>query len=186
MKRLTFLLLMLLCSISYSSPSADSISADNDPSHQFDFWIGRWNIQEKIIKKDGGWIELKASTVVSPILDGKVLEEHWKGMVQYFWKGMEKPEPLEGLSLRYYDTTSGKWNIYWMDTKNLQLGRPFTGNFSNGKGEFYLEPETEKGQHISRITFSDITENSVHWDLAITNDSGKTWTTIWIMNMRRK
>ncbi len=99
---------------------------------------------------------------------------------------MKNPEPLKGFSLRYFDTTSGKWNIYWMDTRSLSLGEAYTGNFSNGKGEFYAEMETPGRKQISRITFADIKENSVHWDLAISNDEGKTWKTIWIMDMQRK
>jgi len=186
MKILTFLSLMLLYGIAFSYPSMDSRASGDDQSHQFDFWIGSWDIQQKILNQNGGWVELKASTVVSPILDGKALEEHWEGEVQFFWKGMQKPEPLKGLSLRYYDTPTGKWNIYWMDTESLQLGQPFTGNFSDDKGEFFLETETEKGKHISRITFSNITENSIKWDLAISKDGGKTFTTIWIMNMKRQ
>ncbi len=181
--RKTFLL--LICTIAYSFPCVDTTAPGETHSREFDFWIGSWKIQQKILQEDGGWTEFEASTVVTPILDGKALEEHWSGEVQFFWESMEKPELLKGMSLRYYDTTTGKWNIYWMDTKNLRLGSPFTGNFSGGRGEFFLERETKKGRNISRITFSDIMKDSVKWDLAISNDDGKTWTTIWIMEMKR-
>jgi len=99
---------------------------------------------------------------------------------------MNRPAALKGFSLRYYDTSSGKWNIYWMDTQTPELGMPYTGNFTKGKGEFYAETETKRGKQISRIVFSDIKENFVHWELAISNDDGKNWTVIWIMEMQRK
>ena len=42
-----------------------------------------------------------------------------------------------------------------------------------------------KTNERTELTFSDIKENSVHWDLAFSKDDGKTWTTIWIMEMKR-
>ena len=154
--------------------------------HAFDFWIGDWNISQKILQKNGSYIETKATTSVSSILDGDALIEHWKGDVKFFWEGMNEVEPMKGFSIRYFDPGTKKWNIRWMDTSTRKLGEAFTGNFKEGKGEFFLERETKRGKSINRITFSNITNNSVDWDLAVSNNNGKTWTKIWIMNMTRR
>jgi hypothetical protein len=187
MKTYLFILFVISFFInSYANSPADSLNNYSTEAHQFDFWIGDWNIQQKILAEDGTYIKLNATTSVRPLLNGSALEEHWSGDVQYFWQGMKKPEPLKGFSLRYFDTSSGKWNIYWMDTRNRELGEPYTGNFYKGKGEFFAEMQSSKRKQISRITFSDINKDSVHWDLAISNDDGKTWKIIWIMEMTRK
>jgi hypothetical protein len=186
MKFCSVIFLILWPAVTFALVPTDSINCNLPEAHQFDFWIGNWDIQQKIIQKDGTWINLKASTSVIPILGGCALEEHWEGDIKYFWEGMEKPKPVKGFSLRYFQPSSGKWYIRWMDTKDMNLGEPFTGNFSAGKGEFFSERETKRGKQISRITFSDIKENFVHWDLAVSNDKGKTWNTIWIMEMKRK
>jgi hypothetical protein len=105
--------------------------------------------------------------------------------VKFFWAGMKHTKPLEGFSIRYYDIKDKKWHIRWMDNLNPTLGDGLTGNFRNGRGEFFHERNTGKGKQLSRITFSDITKNSFHWDLSISSDKGRTWTNIWIMEMKR-
>jgi hypothetical protein len=113
------------------------------------------------------------------------LEEHWSGDVKFFWQGMKDIKQLKGFSIRYYSPEEKVWYIHWMDNFGMKLGTGAVGNFKDGKGKFYIEKDTPKGKQISRITFSDIKENSVHWDLAISNDNKKTWTQIWIMDMKR-
>jgi len=158
---------------------------DSPESHEFDFWIGDWIIRQKILRQDGTWLELDAKTSVSPALDGFALVEHWEGEVQFFWEGMQSVEPMKGLSVRSYDVQSGKWIIHWMDTRTPHFGASYTGNFSKGKGEFFREWETPQGKRMGRITFSDITPDSVYWELAISGDEGQTWSTIWMMDMSR-
>lgn len=151
----------------------------------FDFWIGEWNIQQKILEQDGTWLEFDAKTSVSPALDGCAILEHWEGTVQFFWEGMQSAEQMKGLSVRAYDPGTGKWYIHWMDSRTPRFGIPFIGSFENGKGEFFRAWETTQGKRIGRITFSDITSASVHWDLAVSSDEGQNWSTIWIMEMNR-
>ena len=149
----------------------------------FDFWIGDWSIRQKILRQDGTWLELNAKTSVSSILDGCALLEHWEGDVQFFWEGMQTVERIKGLSVRSYDPEVGNWNIYWMDSRNPQFGAPYSGNFVAGRGEFFREWDTPNGKRVGRITFSDITAASVHWELAISSDEGQNWSTLWTMDM---
>ena len=151
----------------------------------FDFWIGEWVIQQKILKQDGTWLEFDAKTSVSPVLDGCAILEHWEGTVQFFWEGMQSSELIKGLSVRTYDLETGKWYIHWMDSRTPRFGTPFVGSFENGRGEFFREWESPQGKRMGRITFSDIAPDSVHWDLAISSDEGQSWMTIWIMEMYR-
>lgn len=166
--------------------SARESSACSDPkARAFDFWIGEWDIRQEILRRDGTWIELPAQTSVATSLDGCALIEHWHGRVQFFWEGMQEPQEISGLSVRAYDPETAKWYIHWMDTRTPRFGTPYAGNFADGRGEFFREIETANGRRLGRITFSGIADDSVHWDLAVSADQGKTWRTLWKMAMRR-
>lgn len=155
-------------------------------AHAFDFWIGDWDIRQQILRQDGAWLALPARTSVTPTLEGCALIEHWQGQVQFFWEGMEAPELMTGLSVRAYDPRTAKWYIHWMDTRSPRFGDPYVGDFADGEGEFFREWETPDGKRIGRISFSEIAANSVNWALAISSDGGKSWQTIWTMQMQRQ
>jgi hypothetical protein len=178
--------LCLFGAVALTTPLSAAAGECSAPEHhQFDFWIGDWTIKQKILKADGSWFEGDATTKVSPILSGCGLMEEWKGDVLFFWEGMKEPAPLQGFSVRAFDPKTKLWVISWMDTRNPRFGE-FVGNFKDGRGEFFKKSPTENGKRsIARITFSDITQRSVHWDLAVSSDEDKTWRTLWVMEMTR-
>ncbi len=151
----------------------DTISCNSSENRQFDFWIGDWDIQQKILNIDGTWLETKAHTSVRSILNGCALEEHWEGDVKFFWSGMQNIKHMKGFSIRCFNPKEKKWIIHWLDNNSLNMGTGVSGNFKNGKGEFFSESNNANGNNITRIIFSNITENSVHWDLAFSKDDGK-------------
>ena len=170
----------------YFMNAMNNVEKCNSPeARAFDFWIGEWNIRQKILKQDGTWLNFDAKTSVSPTLDGCAILEHWEGMVQFFWESMQSAEQMKGLSVRAYDPKTDKWYIHWMDSHTPHFGNPYSGGFERGKGEFFRKWETPQGKRMGRITFSDITPDSVHWDLAVSSDEGQSWTTLWIMEMVR-
>ena len=163
-----------------------SISSDaSSKTQQFNFLIGNWNIQQKILQQNCNWLELSAKTSVAPTLDGYALIEHWEGETLLFWEGMDRVETRKGLSLRAYDPNADKWNIYWMDTQNRFFRPTYSGNFIDGKGQFFGEEQTPEGKVIGRITFSNIMSDSVHWDFALSNRE-EGWKTLWVMKMQRE
>ena len=180
-----FPLIIILGVVALSSSTPKVERCTSPEARAFDFWIGDWDIQQRILRQDGTWLELDAKTSVELALDGCALVEHWEGTVQFFWDGMQAPGPMKGLSVRSYDTQTGKWHIHWMDSRTPNFGSPYVGGFHEGEGEFFREWETPQGRRMGRITFSDITPHSVHWDLAISSDEGQSWTTLWIMEMHR-
>jgi len=177
---------LLLSGLATASPLAAAPLCDSPGSHQFDFWIGDWSIRQQIRTADGGWLELPAHTSVRPALGGCALLEHWRGSVEFFWAGMDKPAPMRGMSVRSFDAKSGRWTIWWMDSMDPNFSKGFSGHFENGKGLFYSEQAAVDGsKRLARITFSDIQKDSVHWDLASSHDGGSTWKVIWVMDMHR-
>jgi hypothetical protein len=168
------------------APAAAAAGGCNSPqARAFDFWIGDWRIEQKILRQDGSWLKEDAKTSVAPALDGCALVEHWEGTVQFFWEGMKQPEAMRGLSVRSYDAKSGNWSIYWMDTRSPRFGVPYVGRLEEGGGEFFREWQAPQGKRRGRITFTRAGPDEVHWDLAISKDDGKSWSTIWIMEMHR-
>jgi len=169
-----------------SQPPATTKPCPGSGARAFDFWIGEWDITQKILRQDGSWLELPARTSVTASLDGCALIERWSGEVLFFWEGMERPETMKGLSVRAHDPESNAWNIHWMDTRSPRFGSPYVGTFAAGRGEFFREWETPQGPRVGRITFSEIRKNTVNWALAISTDERRTWQTMWTMAMRRR
>jgi hypothetical protein len=167
-------------------PARGAQTCTSAEARAFDFWLGNWNIEQRILQQDGTWLSLGAETTVSQALDGCALVEHWRGDVQFFWQGMDTVKPMQGLSVRAHNPSTGKWYIHWMDTFNPQFGEPYSGGFTEGRGEFFRNWSTPQGARTGRITFSDITRDSVHWELATSSDDGASWTTLWVMAMTRR
>lgn len=154
---------------------------------EFDFWIGEWDIRQRILQADGTWEEFDATTRVEPVLGGCALFERWQGTVQFFWEGMTEPASLEGMSYRSYDPEAGEWAIWWMDERNPRIGDPNRGSFEDGIGTFYRDGRTGQGNPMTaRIRFFDIEEGYFRWDLAISTDGRATWSTMWEMEQTRR
>lgn len=160
---------------------------DAPPYRRFDFWLGSWAVRQEIRTGEGGFLELPARDSVSRTLDGCALLEHWEGDVQFFWEGMDRPVHLWGLSVRSYDERSGKWEINWMDSRRPTFGEPFRGGFRDGRGVFIRRGAAPDGSRRDyRIVFSDITPESLEWELDSSRDAGATWTPLWRMHFVRR
>lgn len=156
-------------------------------SAQFDFWIGEWRVSQEIRTADGRWLEFPARSVVSAAAGGCALVERWSGVVQFFWDGMQEPEPLEGLSVRAFDADAGIWKIWWLDSRHPDFGAPFSGRFRDGVGTFTRTTPAIGGSTLTtRIRFSEVTPAALRWDLSISRDGGVTWTPLWIMHFSRR
>lgn len=172
----------LLLACAAMSASAQECPAE---SAQFDFWIGEWSVRQEIRTPDGRWIEFPARSDVTAAAGGCALVERWSGEAQFFWQGMQEPAWLEGLSVRAFDADDGVWKIWWLDSRSPDFGAPFTGRFHDGVGTFTRTTIRPTGAPLTaRIRFSDITTESVRWELSIRGDDG-TWTPLWIMHFSR-
>ena len=140
-------------------------------SRQFDFWIGKWDVNLRAVQKDLTWKDTTKATIeIYPVLDGKAILELW-----------DSPT-IKGFSLRYFDPAKGKWVLYldWPNEKESSYSS-LEGAFHHGRGEFFAERDGT----ISRYTFCDISPTSLRWDDAYSKDGGKTWTYDWVMEFSR-
>ena len=166
-------------------PNAGGNACAEAEHRQFDFWLGDWQIEQAITGANGETLRLPATTSVTLAAGGCALVERWSGTVQFFWEGMEKPEAMEGLSVRYFNPREGRWFIHWLDSRSASFGEPFRGTFQDGLGTFTVTRATPRGTSTSRITFAQPGRDRVRWELAVEDGGGK-WQPLWIMNMRRR
>lgn len=131
-----------------------------DPkSHEFDFWIGEWQVT---LRETG---KLVGFNRITPILDGCVLQENWRGV-----------SDSAGSSLNFYDTQRKRWRQLWVWREGTTL--ELEGGLVDGRmvleGES-VEPDGSRA--ANRITWSGNADASVRQLWEISRDGGRTWKT---------
>ena len=164
-----------------STPTAFPVHPDLAPeARQFDFWVGEWDVNLRILQDDGSWQDAIGSTAhVFPVLSGKAVLELWSD---------DRQAGIKGYSLRYWNAPEGHWELWlnWPGPNRSGTGAPLTGTFRHGRGEFFARGRTPDGSpRVTRYTFSDISPTSLRWDDAVSTDGGRTWSANWIMEFTR-
>jgi hypothetical protein len=158
------------------------VQEPRDGQHDFDFLIGSWRIRNRRLREpltgSDSWYEFDATGVARKVWDGLANMDEYDG---------DSPSGrIRGMTLRLYDPKSRQWSLYWANAANGTLDKPMTGEFKDGRGEFY-DQETFRGRSIYvRYVWSGITTTSCRWEQAFSADGGKTWETNWIMDMTRQ
>lgn len=149
-----------------------------DPERRFDFLEGQWDVTCRV-PRDGGWDEAPGSLTAAPILDGKVSLE--------FFEGMYHGGRLKGVGLRAFNNESGEWEHTWADTLDPAHFHVWRGRFFGGKIDLFAEWTEPSGKQVrSRLTWSEITADTAHWESARSLDGGKTWDVHWVLDLRRR
>jgi hypothetical protein len=185
-------MLSLAMILAFGIPLIHAVASPDPPAgppcqapeyHQFDFWLGTWDIEQDILTEDGSYARFPAKNRVEAVASGCAVVEHWRGTVQFYWEGMEAPDSLYGLSVRSFDDARGEWSIYWLDSRHPSFGDPFVGGFDNGLGTFTRRVRRLDGTvSLSRIVFEPVDATSVEWNLDVSADDGERWTTVWRMH----
>jgi len=127
-----------------------------DVAHQFDFWVGDWNVYDPHGTLEGtNTVTLEYGTCV--------VHEHWKGV------GGD-----EGESFNFFFHSTGKWHQTWVSNSGyLLLDGGLVGNAMVLTGT----RTTKAGKSIDRISYTPNPDGSVRqvWD--VSTDGGKTWKT---------
>jgi hypothetical protein len=90
-----------------------------------------------------------------------------------------RSDHIEGLSLRLYNPQTHQWNISWANASDGLLGEAMTGEFRDGRGEFFGEESLNGRAILVRFVFSDITSEKFRFEQAFSDDWGKTWEVNW-------
>jgi hypothetical protein len=142
------ILALVLFGLGMAAPQAQPRPACGDAvHHQFDFWIGDWDV----LTTDG---KMAGHNHIISIAGGCGVEEQWTGA-----------GGGGGRSLNTYDAGDKKWHQFWVggDGTVLQLSGSFAGNVMT----------LESAGH--RIRFTHNADGTVHQVWESSRDGGKTW-----------
>jgi hypothetical protein len=150
-------------------------------SHDFDFWMGRWNVHNRrLVKRLAGsdeWDEFESKVAARELPGGLGNEdvfctEYGGGFV--------------GMSFRFYEPETDQWAIYWADSRRPgRLDPPVIGSFEGDTGTFEGH-DTFEGRPIRvRFVWSKVDTPTPRWEQAFSENGGKTWETNWVMEFTR-
>jgi hypothetical protein len=139
---------------------AATVPCESRPeSHQFDFWIGDWDV-----KSQQG--QLVGHSHIDQILGQCVILENWTGL-----------QGGSGKSFNSYDTASSSWRQFWVDDRGTVT--EFTdGVYKDGALRFLTHSKAPDGSDIlGRLSFYNLGPERVRQWKERSMDAGKTWTT---------
>lgn len=161
---------LIVCAMSMTCVSvADAQpkpSCSDERSHQFDFWIGDWEVYSGDT--------LQGHNRIEPILDGCVLQENWVGA-----------QGSAGSSFNFFNPQTGRWQQFWVWRNGTTLD--LQGAFADGRMVLEGQSQTRDGKTVqNRITWYDNDDGTVrqHWE--VSPDSGETWSTAFDGLYRKK
>lgn len=157
---------------------SDGLAALRDTigRNDFDFEIGTWKTHVRLLTEplsaSDDWVEYEGVSEVTPILDGRA------NLVELRVEGTTGR--IEGMSLRLYDTGARQWTLNFANVRTGRLSPPVTGEFRNGRGEFYGEDRLNGRAILVRFVISDITSTSARFEQSFSDDGGESWEANWI------
>ena len=142
-----------------AAPSAAPASPCASPEHhQFDFWIGRWDVFDA---RNG---ERAGSSLIEQLYGGCVLRENWTA------------PGFEGGSLNIYSAADGKWHQTWVDQAGAL--REFVGALDEGRMVIVATqhpPGAPERTVLVRLTYTANPDGTVRQYSDFSKDGGATW-----------
>ncbi len=170
-----------------NSTCATNSHQNTGGANDFDFYIGRWHIENrKLVKRLTGsneWESFVATANARKLPGG--IGNHDDFIAEAWRPG------FVGMSLRIFSPVTRQWTIYWLDNRtggleaNGQLTAGVVGEFKDGIGTFICDDHFEGKPIKVRYIWSDISQHAARWEQAFSPDGGKTWETNWVMQQTR-
>lgn len=135
-------------------------------THQFDFWLGEWDLT---------WEGGKGTNTITAILDSAVIQEQFDS---------RPSENFQGKSVSVFNKHTKKWHQTWVDNQGGYLD--FIGEFTDGKMILSRTAKRDGKEFLQRMIFYNIQPNSLDWNWERSDDNGKTWKPLWQIHYTRK
>ena len=146
---------------------------------QFDFLEGEWTALCRFPRPDGSWGEGPGTLKASRVLDGCIFLE--------FFEGPYMGQIIKGLSLRAFNPSTRLWEHCWTDTASPGGFQVWRGKFEGDSISLFGEWKDDQGRAVaSRLTWSQITGRTAHWESHRSLDNGRTWEKHWEIDLTRK
>ncbi len=169
MNRFTSLLFLVILLISNIS-QGQSVLSDaelKEKQHQFDFWLGHWEVYKY------GTDTIVGISHIESILDSVALLEHYQSA----------PSPYHGKSINIFNKESLQWEQFWIDNGGSAL--KLAGEFKNGMMSLENTKKLDGKTHINRIRWTPVNgEVRQTWELS--RDNGKSWNILFDGLYKRK
>ena len=167
------LLLLVVSSFFILQVQSQGMPCSKPEFRQFDFWLGEWEAYGVKGAKAG-------DSRVSIILDSCVILEEWTGAPSQGFT-------YTGKSFNSYNVASKQWQQTWTDNTG-NTTEFLRGEGSNGKIVYYANKVTgPKGElFMRRLTFTKLSDDKVRQFGERSDDGGKTWSTEYDLEYRRK
>jgi ketosteroid isomerase-like protein len=177
---LSILFLALPCVASAQSdagsPASDSGAPVRDGSRDFDFELGTWRTELKVLVSPIGapaeWADYVGTTVVTRVWGGDA------NLVELDASGARGR--IRALSLRLYDPASRQWSLNFANARSGVLTTPSVGGFVDGRGEFHSHESVGGRMTWVRFEISPISSDSIRFVQTVSRDGGRTWVPNWI------
>jgi len=138
-------------------------------AHDFDFWIGEWDVYNT------GSKFLVGHSVVQSISGGCALLENWTST-----------QASTGKSINYYNTATGKWEQDWIGSAGGPQ-RYLNGEYKDGAMQFTYEFTNAQGKkQTGNFKFYNVDKDTVRQYQDVNNDDGKTVTVSYDFTYVRK
>ncbi|MGH8318263.1 MAG: hypothetical protein ACREUL_09835 [Steroidobacteraceae bacterium] len=162
-----------------ASPSPTQ-GTQHDGSHDFDWDIGAWKTHQRRrlhpLTGSNQWVDYNGTDVVRNL---------WEGANTGMIEADGPAGHLEIFTIRLYNPDSHQWSVSFTNPASGVMSHALTGEFKNGRAEFY-DQEPYKGREILvRFSISDISVNSCRFEQAFSGNGGKTWETNFIVTESR-
>lgn len=161
--------LLFICFHARSQQPTAKPCAMDSIYRQFDFWIGEWEVYGPKGKAGTSKIDL--------ILDSCIILENWTSAQQGY----------KGKSFNTYNATTRQWQQTWVDNVGGST-EYLRGQAGKDMVVFYADKNTgQNGKNfLRRLTFYKLSQDKVRQHGERSDDEGKTWTSEYDLEYRRK
>lgn len=175
----------MLAAFGWSTPGLSqplTLPPPHDGSHDMDFSFGRWKTDVTIFKDPfndpTATTHMTGTKTVRPVWNGKAaIEEIEADGADGHW---------EAANIMLYDPAAHQWTQNYVDSATGRLDRaPGVGEFRDGKLEFHWQATIKGRAVLARGTWSDFTPNSHTYEVARSDDGGRTWHTSFVAHLTR-
>jgi len=164
-------------------PAASSRKAARDGQRDFDFEIGEWTTEVRVLRNPLSgqppvWAEYRGTSLVRGLMDGRA------NSVELSVAG--PAGKIEGISLRLYDPGARRWSLNFASPRDGAMTPPVIGGFdADGRGVFYGDDKLGGRAIRVRFVITQVSADEARFEQAFSADNGATWEVNWIAVDRR-
>ena len=145
-----------------------------DPSRQFDFFLGTWKARIDFMAPDGSWKTVEGTVTTVSLAGGNAQMD------------TVETELFTSSGVRAYNVGTGLWDYTMFDSLQMKGLQMWTGGLSDGRAEFNGEVKVPTGGTLpARVVIENIKPTSFNWHVEVRQD-GSNWRTVlkWALERR--